>query len=146
MTQAQRESAARKRIRLRACAALFFMLGSASTATALDSRLLGAWAQSTSDCSAVFQRRGKAIIYRKPVDQFRSSFVIAGRAIASPSGDCRILSDTQKGDVITLKLSCNTSISYLDRTETIRLVDARKLSRGFTGEASLDLNYEKCPM
>jgi len=146
MIRKDRDHATRRRINLRACAALIFTLGLAPTASALDGRLLGAWAQSSSECSAVFQRRGKALTYRQPVDQFRSSFIIMGSTIASPSGDCRILSAAQKGDVTTLKLSCSTTISYVDRTETIRLLDARKLSRGFTGEASLDLNYEKCAL
>lgn len=33
-------------------------------------QLRGAWAQSTADCKKLFQRRGGALTYRQPVDQF----------------------------------------------------------------------------
>ena len=42
MIRKDRDHATRRRINLRACAALIFTLGSAPTASALDGRLLGA--------------------------------------------------------------------------------------------------------
>lgn len=116
----------------------------AGSAFALDKRLVGAWAQSKSDCSGTFERRGNALKFRQPIDLFRSSFIIEEGGISAASGYCKILSATQKGDTSILKLSCNNSVGYLEQTQSMKVLDAGKISRGFAGNDALDLNYEKC--
>lgn len=117
---------------------------SAGSALALDKRLVGAWAQSKSDCSGTFERRGGTLAFRQPIDVFRSAFIIGEGGISAASGHCKILSATQKGDTTILKLSCSNSVGYVEQTQSIKVLDAGKISRGFAGNDALDLNYEKC--
>jgi len=56
-------------------------------------QLVGAWASSEADCTRLFQRRGKALAFRRPVDQFAQAAIrrVAANPAAFrrlPSGEC----------------------------------------------------------
>ena len=61
-------------------------------AAALEQRMIGAWIQSAADCAATFERRGSEIRFRRPVDEFRTAFIVKANGI---TGDGLTTSSTQ---------------------------------------------------
>jgi HlyD family secretion protein len=59
-------------------------------------QLTGAWAYSRADCDKLFQRRGKALAYRQPVDKFAQAAIVESQRIRLPSATCQI--DRASGD------------------------------------------------
>ena len=53
-------------------------------------QLAGAWTSSAADCNKLFQRRGSAVAYRQPVDQFAQAAIIESQRIRLPTGVCRL--------------------------------------------------------
>jgi hypothetical protein len=64
--------------------------GTVCFADAIDSRLVGAWAPSASDCARLFQRRGGVLSYRQPVDKFAQAALIEPQHILGPASTCRV--------------------------------------------------------
>ena len=116
----------------------------AGPAAALDRRMLGAWTQSASDCKTVFERQGGEIRYRKPIDEFRTAFIITSSRITTPTGRCSITSAKEDKNASTISMNCNNSIGYYDRQARLT-VNGNKLTYGFPGDNSLDVTFEKCP-
>ena len=114
-------------------------------AASVDSRLIGAWAASASDCPKIFQQSGGAVSYRQPVDKFAQAFIIDGENIRSPTGACRILKISQDKDGTALALDCHDSISYLSQTVHVKIRGNGEIIYSPTGDPSLDTTYLKCP-
>jgi hypothetical protein len=53
-------------------------------------QLTGAWAYSRADCDKLFQRRGKGLAFRQPVDKFAQAAIVEPQRIRLPSVTCRI--------------------------------------------------------
>jgi hypothetical protein len=53
-------------------------------------QLAGAWTRSAADCNKLFQRRGSAVAYRQPVDQFAQAAIIESQRIRLPTSICRL--------------------------------------------------------
>ena len=47
-------------------------------------QLVGAWASSAQDCNRLFQRKGRAIKYRQPIDQFAQAAIVEPQRIRTP--------------------------------------------------------------
>ncbi len=73
--------------------------GSVGLADLLDARLAGAWATSEADCARLFQRRGRALTFRQPVDKFAQAATIGPQTILALSSSSRVQSvSREKGD------------------------------------------------
>jgi HlyD family secretion protein len=109
-------------------------------------QLAGAWASSAADCDTLFQRRGKALAYRQPVDQFAQAAIVESQRIRLPSATCRL----ERGSVVNgaLKVSgeCQDTISYTSRTVYLKLRSNNQLAYSPTGDVALETSLTKCPL
>jgi hypothetical protein len=108
-------------------------------------QLMGAWAYSRADCDKFFQRRGKALAYRQPVDKFAQAAIVESQRIRLPSATCQI--DRASSDSGALKVSgdCQDSISYTSRTVYIRLKSDNEVAYSPTGDPVLATTLMRCP-
>ncbi len=88
-------------------------------APASITQLIGAWASSEADCTRLFQRRGKALAYRQPV---------------------------QEGGALKLSADCQDSISYTSRTVHVKLRSDSGIFYSPTGDPVLGTALIKCPL
>ena len=109
-------------------------------------QLVGAWAPSTEDCDRLFQRRGKALTYRQPVDKFAQAAIVESQRIRLPSAVCRLETATREGGALRLSADCQDSISYTSRTVYIKLRSDTELSYSATGDPVLATALTKCPL
>ena len=107
-------------------------------------QLTGAWAYSRADCDKLFQRRGKALAYRQPVDKFAQAAIVESQRIRLPSSSCQI--DRASSDSGALKVSgdCQDSISYTSRTVYIRLKSDNEVAYSPTGDPVLATTLTRC--
>ena len=110
------------------------------------SQLVGAWAPSPDDCDRLFQRRGKALAYRQPLDRFAQAAIVESQRIRLPSAVCRLETATREGGALRLSADCQDSISYTSRTVYIKLRSDTELFYSPTGDPVLATTLKKCPL
>jgi HlyD family secretion protein len=81
-------------------------------------QLSGAWAYSRADCDKLFQRRGKALTFRQPVDQFAQAAIVESQRIRLPSATCQLERALQEDGALKVSADCRDSISYTSRTSS----------------------------
>ena len=108
-------------------------------------QLTGAWAYSRADCDKLFQRRGKTVAFRQPVDKFAQAAIVEPQRIRLPSATCQI--DRASSDSGALKVSgdCQDSISYTSRTVYIRLKSGNEVAYSANGDPVLATTLTRCP-
>ena len=109
-------------------------------------RLIGAWASSEADCAKLFQRRGKALAYRQPVDKFAQAVIVELQRIRLPSAVCQVESASQEGGALKLNADCQDSISYTSRTVHVKLRSDSEMFYSPTGDPVLATTLIKCPL
>jgi hypothetical protein len=115
-------------------------------ADVIDNRLLGAWAQSTSDCKQIFEHRGGKLTYRQPIDTFAVAFIIGPSEILASTGSCRVVGrvSSAKGH-ISMALECNNSVGFLPMNARVKMLSSTEMTYGdAANDAILDTTYEKC--
>lgn len=65
-------------------------------------QLIGAWASSEADCTKLFQRRGKALAFRQPVDQFAQAAIVELLRIRLPSAVRQVERTFHEGGALKL--------------------------------------------
>lgn len=108
--------------------------------------LVGAWAASAADCKRLFQRRGRALAYRQPVDQFAQAAIVEPQRIRLPSATCRLETASREGGSLKLGAECADTISYTSRTVYVKLRSKSELLLSPTGDPVLATNLVKCPL
>jgi hypothetical protein len=134
---------------LAAIASLAFLVGIADVerglADAIDSRLLGAWAQSASDCKQIFELRGGILTYRQPIDTFAVAFIIGPGEIRASTGSCRVGRVSSAKGYISMALECNNSVGFLPMKARIKMLSKTEMTYGDdANDPVLDTTYEKC--
>ena len=109
-------------------------------------RLIGAWASSEADCTRLFQRRGKALAFRQPVDKFAQAAIVEPQRIRLPSAVCQVESASQEGGALKLSAECQDSISYTSRTVHVKLRSDSEIFYSPTGDPVLGTALVKCPL
>lgn len=109
-------------------------------------QLIGAWASSEADCTRLFQRRGKALAYRQPVDKFAQAAIVESQRIRLPSAVCQVESASQEGGALKLSADCQDSISYTSRTVHVKLRSDSGIFYSPTGDPVLGTALIKCPL
>ena len=109
-------------------------------------QLIGAWASSEADCTRLFQRRGKALAYRQPVDKFAQAAIVESQRIRLPSAVCQVESASQEGGALKLNAECQDSISYTSRTVHVKQRSDTELFYSPTGDPVLGTTLMKCPL
>ena len=109
-------------------------------------QLTGAWASSEADCARLFQRRGKALAYRQPVDKFAQAAIVESQRIRLPSAVCQVESASQEGGALKLNAECQDSISYTSRTVHVKLRSDTEIFYSPTGDPVLGTTLMKCPL
>jgi HlyD family secretion protein len=109
-------------------------------------QLAGAWTQSAADCKRLFQRRGSAVAFRQPVDQFAQAAIIESQRIRLPTGVCRLERASRKGGALEVSGECQDSISYTSRTAYIKLRSKNEIVFNPNGDPTLDTSMTRCPL
>ncbi|HKN29034.1 MAG TPA: HlyD family efflux transporter periplasmic adaptor subunit [Roseiarcus sp.] len=109
-------------------------------------QLRGAWAQSTDDCKKLFQRRGSALTYRQPVDQFARAVIIESQRIRLPTGVCRLERASHEGGALKLSGECQDSISYTPQTAYVKLRSKDEIVFNPNGDPALDTSMMRCAL
>ena len=109
-------------------------------------QLLGAWAPSGQACNKLFQRKGRALTYRQPIDQFAQAAIVEPQRIRLPSATCQLDSAASDGGSLKLIAECADIISYTSRTVYVKLRSDDELVYSPTGDPALATNLKKCPL
>ena len=109
-------------------------------------QLIGAWAASEADCARLFQRRGKALAYRQPVDKFAQAAIVELQRIRLPSAVCQVESASQEGGALKLTADCQDFISYTSRTVHVKLRSDTEMFYSPTGDPVLGTALRKCSL
>ena len=109
-------------------------------------QLIGAWASSEDDCARLFQRRGKALAFRQPVDQFAQAAIVELQRIRLPSAVCQVESASQQGGALKLDAECQDTVSYTSRTVHVKLRSDTEMFYSPTGDPVLSTTLMKCPL
>jgi hypothetical protein len=115
-------------------------------ATESLTRLVGAWAPSVKDCNRLFQRKGRALTYRQPIDQFAQAAIVEPQRIRLPSATCQLDSAASDGGSLKLIAECADIISFTSRTVYVKLRSNDELVYSPTGDPVLATNLRKCPL
>ena len=107
-------------------------------------QLEGAWTQSAADCSKLFQRRGSALTFRQPVDQFAQAAIIESQRIRLPTGLCRLERASQQGRALKVSGECQDSISYTAQTAYVKLKSENQIVFSSNGDPALDTSMVRC--
>lgn len=113
-------------------------------AAQLDHRLVGAWAQSASDCKEVFETRNGRTTFRQPVNSLITAFVIGAREIVATTGQCRIGSVVAKNGHLVASLSCKNSIGFAPLSARFKVMNENEIMYGSTDDPLLDSAYVRC--
>jgi hypothetical protein len=109
-------------------------------------QLKGAWAYSRADCEKLFQRRGKALAFRQPVDKFAQAAIVESQRIRLPSATCQIDRTSNEGGALKVSGDCKDSISYTSRTVYIRLKSENAVAYSASGDPVLATTLMRCPI
>jgi HlyD family secretion protein len=109
-------------------------------------QLVGAWARSAAECNDVFQRRGRAIAYRQPVDQFAQAAIVEPQRIRLPSATCQLERASHEEGALKLSADCQDAISFTARTIWIKLKSGSELVYTPNGDTALNTTLTKCPL
>jgi hypothetical protein len=111
----------------------------------LDSRLLGAWVQSSSDCKQIFETRDGRLVYRQPIDAFSTAFIIGPNEIHATTGSCRVGRVSNAKDYISIALECDNSVGFLPLKARVTIRSSTEITYGdAANDPVLDATYEKC--
>jgi hypothetical protein len=113
-----------------------------SSAHAFD--LNGAWASDAKFCSNIFERKGKALSFRRESELHGSGFIIDGNTIRGKAAKCAIKARKDAGEIINLVATCATDIMLSDVQFSMRIINDNKVSRIFPGMEGMELTYDRC--
>ena len=109
-------------------------------------QLAGAWTRSAADCNKLFQRRGSAVAYRQPVDQFAQAAIIESQRIRLPTSICRLERASHEGGALKVSGECQESISYTSQTADVKLRSKNEIVFNPNGDPALDTSMTRCPL
>jgi HlyD family secretion protein len=108
--------------------------------------LAGAWTRSAADCNKLFQRRGSAVAYRQPVDQFAQGAIIESQRIRLPTSICRLERASHEGGALKVSGECQDSISSTSQTAYVKLRSKNEIVFNPNGDPALDTSMTRCPL
>jgi hypothetical protein len=109
-------------------------------------QLAGAWAQSAAECDNLFQRKGRAIAYRQPVDQFAQAAIVESQRIRLPSATCKLERASHEEGALKLSADCQDTISFTQRTVWVKLRSKSELVYSPNGDPALNTILTKCAL
>ena len=109
-------------------------------------QLMGAWAGSAADCHKLFQRQGRVVAYRQPVDQFAQAAIIESQRIRLPTGLCRLERASQEGRALKVSGECQDSISYTSRTAYVKMKSENEIVFSSSSDPALDTSMTRCSL
>jgi HlyD family secretion protein len=109
-------------------------------------QLTGAWAYSAADCDKLFQRRGKALAFRQPIDKFAQAAIVESQRIRLPSATCQLERASREAGALKVSADCQDSISYTPRTVFIKFKSDNEVIYSANGDPVLATTLMKCPL
>ena len=96
--------------------------------------------------SRLFERMGRGLSFKQPVDKFAQAVIIRPGELEGPSSVCRVLKVTRAQGTITASTECRDTVGYLSLDITIKIQSARQIIYSANGVDALNATYLKCPM
>ena len=109
-------------------------------------QLTGAWTPSAADCNKLFQRRGRALTYRQPVDKFAQAAIIESQRIRLPTSICRLERASHEGGALEVSGECQDSISYTSQSVYVKVRSKNEIVFNPNGDPALDTSMTRCPL
>ena len=109
-------------------------------------QLAGAWARSAADCKKIFERRGRTVSFRQPVDKFLQAAIIELQRIRLPTSICRLERASHEGSALKVSGECQDSISYTSQTAYVKLRSKNEIVFNPNGDPALDTSMTRCPL
>lgn len=106
-------------------------------------RLQGAWATSAARCDQVFAKRNGRLVFKNSADGW-SGFIATGKQVRGTQASCEAVSSKQKGDVLTVLLSCQTKIIFETMSVSVRLMPDGGLVRFDPDFPEVETSYNRC--
>jgi hypothetical protein len=113
---------------------------------AIDSRLVGAWAASPSDCARLFQRSGGVLSYRQPLDKFAQGAIVERQHILGPVSTCRVRDVARARDDFSVSVECEDSISFSSQTMHIKMNSGTEIVYSASLDQTLKTTLIKCSL
>ena len=109
-------------------------------------QLTGAWAYSAADCDKLFQRRGKALAFRQPIDKFAQAAIVESQRIRLPSATCQLERASKEAGALKVSADCQDSISYTPRTVFVKFKSDNEVLYSANGDPVLATTLMRCPL
>jgi hypothetical protein len=119
-------------------------LGPASSAPPQLSALQGAWLQQSTHCDDVYTSSGKAMSFKKSVNEFDPAFIVSGARLKTPVNSCRIGKIVPAGNRWMMKLDCTGKISTMVANIQFSLTADGALLRYLNDQDPNGSRYERC--
>src|SRR3954454_7944078 len=103
-----------------------------------------AWAPNATDCSRFFHKKGRTVEFvRKGLGE-PTSFIIDGQRARGPRASCQIKSVRARGDVLDLRLGCDTAVISDSHTVSVRFLDQDTIHRFDPSFPEIESRFERC--
>src|SRR3954452_2027479 len=124
--------------------AMFGILSHRPAVSATLNDLQGAWAPNATDCSRFFHKKGRTVEFvRKGLGE-PTSFIIDGQRARGPRASCQIKSVRARGDVLDVRLGCQTAVIADSYTLSVRFFDKDSLARFDPSYPDVESRFERC--
>ena len=118
------------------------LLSGTSAAHAVD--LNGAWANDSSVCDKIFEKKNNVISITKDSDSYGSGFIVDGNKITGKIAECTIKSRKEEGSLFNLIATCSTDVALQTVQFSFKLESDNNLTRIFPGVPEMMVPYVRC--
>jgi hypothetical protein len=120
------------------------ILNSRPAISATLSDLQGAWAPKADSCSEMFRKKGRTVEFVRKGLTAPTSFIIDGQRARGPRASCQIRSVRARGDVLDLRLGCDTAVISDSYTISVRFLDRDTIHRFDPSFPEIESRFERC--
>jgi hypothetical protein len=120
------------------------ILSSRPAISASLSDLQGAWAPKADACGEMFRKQGRMVEFVRKGLSAPTSFIIDGQRARGPRASCQIRSVRARGDVLDLRLGCDTAVISDGYTVSVRFLDQDTIHRFDPSFPEIESRFERC--
>ena len=123
-----------------ACVTMVLLQSVAANATDLN----GAWANDSSVCDKIFQKKKNVISIKRDSDLYGSGFIVDGNQLRGKVAKCTIKSRKEEGQLVNLIAVCSTDIALSTVQFSLQVDGENKVTRVFPGLPEMSVSYVRC--
>lgn len=123
-----------------ACVTMVLLQSVPANATDLN----GAWANDSSVCDKIFQKKKNVISIKRDSDLYGSGFIVDGNQLRGKVAKCTIKSRKEEGQLVNLIAVCSTDIALSTVQFSLQVDGENKVTRVFPGLPEMSVSYVRC--